>query len=367
MLKTLIGAVLAAQLGTASFAMAQGLPTGYPDSYSQIVEASRSESGVLVYSNMAAFNWKPVIDGFAKKYPWVKVETLDMASELWDRYNTEKASNARTADLVASFGIDRWNDFAKRGEVEPYVSPEEANLEDWARLKPGVYGMSADPVLIIWNKRLVPEGTKLDSMAVMTEFAKSHADELKGRLATYDAASGSVNASFNWLWTTMHPDAWEKLAALAPLTKFERSGGSMLEKVTSGEYVAAYLTSAITVYTKMNEPARKAVLDWSYVTDGQPLFVRGMSLTKGGKSPASAKLLMDHILSKDGQTAFAQGGLTPVRSDIAAGEIPYSTIAQIAEKVGGEQKLTFMPYDEEAIASMTSFVERWKKMVSEAR
>ncbi|MEH3148560.1 MAG: substrate-binding domain-containing protein [Methylobacterium frigidaeris] len=356
-------AVAALMLGPVA-ARAEGTPAGYPADYAKLIETSKSEQGVLVYSVMAAFNWKPVIEGFAKKYPWIKVETLDMSSELWDRYNTEKASGARTADLIASFGVDRWNEFIAKGEAVPHASPEEAHLPAWARLSPGVYGLSADPVLIVWNKRLVPEGTKLDSMAAVAKFAEANAQKVKGRLTTYDSGSGTVNASFNWLWSTMHPDAWTTLQALAPATKFERSGGSMLEKVTSGEYTAAYLTSAITVYTKINEPARKAILDWSYVKDGQPMFVRAMAVAKGGRNPASARLLMDHILSKDGQIAFAKGGLTPVRDDIAAGEIPYGTIAQVAEAVGGADKLRFMPYDEASVASITGFVERWKRDVA---
>jgi iron(III) transport system substrate-binding protein len=367
MLRSVVGAALALLAFAPISASAEGPPAEYPAEYAQLVERSKSENGVLVYSIMAAFNWKPVLEGFSKKYPWIKVETLDMGSELWDRYHTEKASGARTADLIASFGADRWKEFVDKGEVDPHVSPEEKSLPDWAKVKPGVYGLSADPVLIVWNKRVLPQGVNLDSMAAVANFAKEHGQKFKGRLTTYDSGSGTVNASFNWLWSTMNDDAWETIETLAPLTKFERSGGLMLEKVTSGEYAAAYLTSAITVYTKINEPARKAVLDWSYVKDGQPMFVRAMTVAKSGKSPASAKLLMDHILSKEGQIAFAQGGLTPVRTDIKPGEIPYNTIAQIAEAVGGEDKLKFMPYDDAAVASITEYVERWKKVVAGTR
>lgn len=370
MIKPCLGLALAALVlapwPAAAEGAPQGYPQGYPAEYGKLVEASKAEQGLLVYSIMAAFNWKPVLEGFAKKYPWIKVETLDMSSELWDRYNTERASGSRTADLIASFGVDRWNEFVTKGEVVPHVSPEEGNLPDWAKLKPGVYGLSADPVLIVWNKRLTPPGTRLDSMDAVVKFAEANAAKFKGRLTTYDTASGTVNASFNWLWSTMHDDAWKTIQALAPLSKFERSGGSMLEKVTSGEYAVAYLTSAITVYTKIDEPARKAVLDWSYVKDGQPMFVRAMAVAKGGRNPASAKLLMDHILSKEGQIAFAKGGLTPVRSDIKAGEIPYGTIAQVAEAVGGTDKLRFMPYDEGSVASITDFVQRWKQIVAAA-
>jgi iron(III) transport system substrate-binding protein len=42
-----------------------------------------------------------------------------------------------------------------------------------------------------------------------------------------------------------------------------------------------------------------------------------MGITKKAKAPNSARLLMDFILSQDGQLAWSKGGLTPYRQDIA--------------------------------------------------
>ncbi|MGH8286411.1 MAG: hypothetical protein ACRETT_11670, partial [Steroidobacteraceae bacterium] len=35
---------------------------------------SRSEPGLLVYSNIAAYNWGPIVEAFRARYPWIKVE-----------------------------------------------------------------------------------------------------------------------------------------------------------------------------------------------------------------------------------------------------------------------------------------------------
>jgi iron(III) transport system substrate-binding protein len=52
----------------------------------------------------------------------------------------------------------------------------------------------------------------------------------------------------NYAFVKKHGDkAWQWFAELAKLTpRFERSGGPMTEKVTSGEYVTGYCVSAIT-------------------------------------------------------------------------------------------------------------------------
>lgn len=44
-------------------------PDYYPDDYGDIIEASRDEDNLLVYSNMAEYNWTPIIEGFQELYP----------------------------------------------------------------------------------------------------------------------------------------------------------------------------------------------------------------------------------------------------------------------------------------------------------
>src|SRR4029078_7173605 len=93
-----------------------------------LVEAAKNEKdGVLVYSIMSEKNWPPVLAGFSAKYPEIKVTTTDLgAYEVFERYYTEAAGNARTADFIATTAPDGWINFAKKGEVDPYVSAEEA-------------------------------------------------------------------------------------------------------------------------------------------------------------------------------------------------------------------------------------------------
>ena len=151
-------------------AVAQTLPDYYPADYKQMVEASRKEEGLPAYWVMAAFNWKPVLDSFAKKYPWIKVETLDLNNELWDRYYTEKSSGSRTADFIAAFGIPRWLQASERQELIDYKSPEASHLPKWANPIPGAYALSADPSLIVWNKRVLPAGARPDTMEKIAQW-----------------------------------------------------------------------------------------------------------------------------------------------------------------------------------------------------
>lgn len=353
-----IGACLfAATVATPLFA--QTLPSYYPPDYSKLVEASKAEDGVLVYSVMSAQNWKPVLDSFKEKYPWIKVETLDLSNEIWSRYYSEKAAKSRTADLIISLGVGPWIEFSKKKEVAVYDSPESKHVPDWSKPFAGVYSISADPVLIAWNSKILPN-QKITTMAKVAELATD--PKLKGKLTTYDAGSGPLAAVFPWVWSQHHKDdGWAILDKVGPVTKPERSGGQMLSKLVTGEYAIAYLTSAITVLPKLNSPGVKGIIEWSFITDGQPLYARGMAVTASAKSPNSAKLLLDHAISRQGQIGWGQGGMTPLRDDIAEGDVPFFTYKGIVKAVGGEKNVEVLRYDPDYDNAIVGYTEKWKK------
>ncbi len=339
--------------------LAQKLPDYYPDDYSKIVDASKSEDGVLVYSVMSAENWKPVLDTFKKKYPWIKVETLDLSNEIWSRYYTEKAAKSRTADLIISLGVGPWIDFVNKKEVAAYESPESSKVPDWSKPFPGVYSVSADPVLIAWNTKIVGD-QKIDTMAKVVELAGDK--KLKGKFTTYDAASGSVAGVFPWVWSQHYDDGgWPIFEKVGPVSKPERSGGQMLAKLATGEYAVAYLISAITVLPKLDNPGVKGIIDWSFMKDGQPLFARGMAVTQAARSPNSAKLLLDHTISREGQIGWGKGGMTPLREDVTKDDVPFFTYKSIVDAVGGEDNVEVLAYDPDYDSAIAEYTDKWKK------
>lgn len=354
--------VTAAAAAAAIFSAVPSAPaqTVYPEGYNALVEQSKSESGLFVYSVIAASNWSHTLAGFKKKYPWIKVETLDLSNEIWDRYYTERATNARTADLIVAFGVDRWLQFLEKGEAVDYKSPEAASLAGWVNPKPGLFSLSVDPVLIIWNKALAG-GKTFDSMAALADVAKENAGKWTGRLGTYDAGAGSLTATFLAGWAQVQgKSAWPILDGLGPLSKVERSGGTMTEKTLNGEYVASYMVGAAAFYPRLRDGAIRTAMGWSFMKDGQVAFPRGIAITKGARSPASAKLLLDYALSKEGQIGFGQGGLTPVRGDIAKDEISVPPVSEI-KAIVGEANFHVLGYDQEFVTAMEPFVARWRK------
>jgi iron(III) transport system substrate-binding protein len=209
----------------------------------------------------------------------------------------------------------------------------------------------------------VPEGQRPKTFAEFVALAKTNGSAWQNKITSYGAHQVTFGYYINYAFTKKHGDrGWEWLSELAKLPpRFERSGGAMTEKVTSGEYTSAYFVSAITFWPKLNDPARAKVLGWSFIYDGQPLVLRGMAIPKGARNVNAAKLMLDYISSEQGQRAFGRGGLTPARPGIQPGEGIRHTYSSIAEIVG-EANIIYVGYDVDAVKDYDTYLARWKQV-----
>ncbi|MEP7057639.1 MAG: ABC transporter substrate-binding protein, partial [Caldimonas sp.] len=83
------------------------VPAGYPASYADTIAAAKKEGKVVVYSttDTAAANF--LINDFKALYPGISVEYNDMNStEVYNRFISEKAANAGSADVLWSSAMD---------------------------------------------------------------------------------------------------------------------------------------------------------------------------------------------------------------------------------------------------------------------
>lgn len=319
-----------------------------------VVEASKSEQGVLVYTNLEPIYWEPVLKLFSEEYPWIKVETTNMGGDLWEKYYAESSTNTRTADLIVTGGVDRWLEFIDKGEVVPYVSPHTAELPEWSRPFPGLYSASADPMIIIYNKFVVPAEKAPKTVADVAALAP----QFKGKISTYDAAANPFGLSLFWAWQRDRPDQWSLMEKIGPSTRPERSTGTIADKVLSGEYGIGLFLSGLGI-PRLSRPDAEKLVGWSFPADGTPIVPRGLALTKAAASPNSAKLLLDTLLSRKGQIALAQNGVTAYREDITKDDVPFFSYDSIVEQVGKENIL-IVGYDRDLVINRDAFTARWK-------
>ena len=346
---------------------AQELPAYYPDDYATMIEASRDEGALLVYSNISPENWAPVLEGFNALYPWIDVETLDIGSgEVFSRFEAEVASGVSTADMLVSASPDRWLEIASDGLLADYESPETPYLPEFASAPGGIYTISTDPLVLIYNRQLLDEALRPAGLEDLVEIATTNAELFEDRVATYEATDGAFSLTVLRAAFFHHGDeGWDQLERLVPLMRVDTgSTASIVEKVAAGEYLAAYLMSGISFFPRL-EGAGATLLGYAFPNDGAPVIFRGVGVTEQARNANSARLLLDYVLSTEGQTAIGQGGLTPYRDDVPEDQVPFYTYQAIEAEVG-RGNMVNATYNLDHIAYTEEFLERWEGTVTDA-
>lgn len=358
------GVALLGALGAHSAFAQDAVPAGYPAEYAALIEEAKKETDLVIYTNLQLSNWAKVLEDFKAKYSWTDVKVVDLGAETFERYYAETATNGRTADFILAGGADNWVDFVKKAGAVDYVSPEAKALPEWGQASPGIYTVATDPAVIVYNKQIIPEAEAPKSLHAIAELLKKKPD-LANRL-TAQSVAVPFGRTATWAWVQHNPDAWDVLGVLGPATRPERAVGGILEKVATGEHAIAWFVNASALFAKVRDPAVANLLGWSFIEDGTPIVPRRIAIPKNTQRPATAKLMMDFLLSREGQIAFGQTGVTPYRPDVKKEEVLDQTYGSIVEAVG-EKNVAFDRDDNAYVAGRDAFVEKWRSVFTQAK
>ena len=137
-------------------AAAAQVPAGYPATYADTIAAAKKEGKVVVYSTTDTASANPLIKDFQALYPGISVEYNDMNStELYNRFISERAAGAGSADVLWSSSMDLQIKLASDGGAMTYASPEIPHVPSWAVWKDQAFGTTYEPIVIVYNKRLL--------------------------------------------------------------------------------------------------------------------------------------------------------------------------------------------------------------------
>jgi iron(III) transport system substrate-binding protein len=355
--------ILATSAAITSTPFAQDIPAGYPPDYDDLIASAVQEGKLVIYSNMGEDNWLPVIEAFNKRYPQISVETLDIGpGEVFTRYRAEAGADVETADMLVAGSIIDFMQASGDKILADYDSPEKSNMPHWSFPLPGVTTFSTDPMVTICNKFLVPEELQADTMAGFFENISQHPDVFTRKFATYDGRA-AFGESINFAFVRYHGDkAWNWLETAGSLAfPYGGGAGGMIEQTVNGELAASYFLSGPTLFPRLRSQGLDGVLAWHFPKDGTPIFMRGMGITTEAPHPAAARLMVDFLLSPEGQLAISEGGLTPYRPGVAP-EGDHWSLDEILAEIGGEENMILINYDPEMLAQHDAFIARWGKL-----
>ncbi len=311
---------------TLSAAHAQ-VPAGYPADYATIVAAARNEGKVRIYSSTDTNAATPLIKDFEALYPGVKVEYSDMnTTELYNRVISEKAAGGASGDVFWSSSMDLQIKLVNDGYAMTYRSPEASKLPDWSVWRNEGYGTTYEPIVFIYNKRLLKPDEVPQSHADLVRVLAAHADRFKGKVTSYDIEKSGVGFLLITQDARINPAFWDLAKAVGNAgPRFQSATGTMMERVGSGENLLGFnLIGSYALLRAKKDPGLGIVMPKDYTL----VMSRIMFISKSAQNPNAARLWLDYILSKRGQTVIAnQAELGSIRADVE-GELTASGLAR---------------------------------------
>ena len=349
--KVAIAVVALVAISVAALAAGTAGAAKKPGPLAGLIAQSKKESGIIVYGNPPSANFNALVDRFHYYYPWIKVTEYDLDDNtIFSKYASEAAQGVRTADLLIASAPNLWVYAHRKGLVNESFTPLDLDkYPSFVKQYPGIFVMSADPGIIVYNKLLLKD-------KVPSSIADIANDE-----STYAKLTGyTVDNTFGYtgLYGYVQKKGWSNLQKIGKRLKPQTGVGAQLQLLAQGGAVAAYLTSPTARFTIKNNSSYSQILDWTYSKDATPIISRGIGITKKATSPASAKLFLDFVYSIAGQLAMCDAGFTAFRNNYTPKDGCTNTLADVYKKVGANN--VYVPgFTQKFVNDRPAFAKRW--------
>jgi len=320
---------LLASLAFAAFASlaAAQIPSDYPSGYRKVITAAQREGRVVIYSTMDFAEAAPLITDFETLYPGIDVEYTEMNSpEVYGRFVKETENGGSSADITWSSAMDLQIKLANDRYAEAYRSPEAKYLPDWAIWHDEAYGTTFEPAVFVYNKRLLARDEVPQTHSEFLQLLTTKPERFAGNVTTYDIEKSAVGFLFLTQDSIAMPAFWSLLKAMGACNvEVEANTSTMIERIASGKDLIGYnLLGSYAMGRAKRDPSLGVVLPKDYTL----VLSRVILIAKNARHPNAAKLWVDFVLSRRGQTVLSERSrFFSIRADVT-GEFTAATLSR---------------------------------------
>lgn len=312
-----LGALSALMVGMAPVLAQDILTYKGADRQEKLVEGAKKEGNqVVFYSSLIANQaLRPLAEGFMKKYPFMKATYWRADSEdLFQKISAEIRANNLVADVIEGTGVGEYA--VSGGLTVPFYSPLVQELPEKYRDKDSQWAVSRLSYFsIAYNTRQVPAD----------QVPKTYEDLLdpkwQGKMAwRIGSSTGTALFLSNLRMAWGEEKAREyfmKLRGQKIVNFGSGSARTLVDRVIAGEYPIAL---NIFAHHPLISKAKGAPVN-SQLLAPVPTTAGTIAVPKGVKRPHSAMLLVDFVLSKEGQEVLLKAEYFPANPKVPPSEL----------------------------------------------
>ena len=201
------------------------MPPGYAPAYEATIRAAEDEGRLVIYSTTDTSVASSLIEDFRAMYPRIEVQYEDLNSTvLHHRFIAETQfgpdsadeteARSGSADVLWSSAMDQQASLVSNGYALTYESPESASMPDWAKWKDQAFATTYEPVIIVYNKNLLPAAEVPQTHADLVRLLNADPDRFSGKVKTYDIERSGVGFFLATQDVAASPAFWDLAQAL---------------------------------------------------------------------------------------------------------------------------------------------------------
>jgi len=326
----------------------------------QVAAAAETREQLNIVSTTDASEVTDLLADFRARYPGI--ETIYSKANSNDIYNqvVDPASSSEApGDIIWSSAMDLQIKLVNDGYAQPYVSTEIAHMPDWAIWKDEAYAITAEPIVIVYNKNLVAESDIPRTRAELTTLLTKKPDTYRGKIASYDPEQSGSGFLFMTRDARITKTTWDMVRAFGGAgIKLYSTTGTVLDRISSGEHLIAYnMIGSYAIERAKEDASIGIVFPADYIT----LMSRIAFIPVAARHPEPARLFLDYLLSERGQKFLLARSVGPVRLGLGAdGVIPADRTDAVKPIHIGPELLTYLDQSKRA-----SFLKEWRRALQD--
>jgi len=280
-----------------------------PDRQQILEEGARKEGQLIFYTSLAVPIVRPLMSAFEKKYPYIKIVIWRAGGEaLLPKILEEYKFGKHLCDVVEGTQLLMIM-LAKAGILQPYYSPQMANIQEGSITKAPGKGAFA----VAFRESGIGLGYNTKQIN-REQLPKTYQDLLdpkwKGKVGI---VAGNTGTSWMASMLATYGEDFVKRVAEQKFDMHMVSGRALCDMVINGEYM---LSPTIFNSHVTDSKQKGAPVDWIPL-EPVPVNVGQFSLPKHSSHPNAALLFMDFELSKESAEYYKTLGYDPTRLDVS--------------------------------------------------
>lgn len=271
----------------------------------KIIEEAKKEGTVVFYTVLSLPDSQALVKGFQQKYPFLKCELFRLGAEkMRTKILTEARADRHLFD-VTSMDVVETGVLQGRRILAPFKAPSRdaipAGLKDEEGYWAAIYTRQ---FVLAYNTQLVP------GKEAPKDWTELLSPRWKGKIGM-DKEEVEWYAALAEYWG--REKARQFLRALAAQDPALHQGHTLIAKLT----VAGEFPLSIAYASRVEEMKGKgAPIDWVDTTDPVVTSPSVISLSARAPHPNAARLLIEYVLSREGQMILRDRFRVTARSDI---------------------------------------------------